>query len=101
MDLRAPVLVPLSLFLLLLRPSDTYRPVILMHGVLSSAKYMEPMRDFITSAYPGTKILNVDLFDERESLTEMQKQVDAVRAVVRPFMLNATDGVKMVCFSQG
>ena len=72
-----------------------------MHGILSSAKYMEPMRDFITSAYPGTKILNVNLFDDRESLTEMQKQVDAVKDVVLPFMRNATDGVNMVCFSQG
>lgn len=95
------VVVPLSVFLSLLRPSDTYRPVVLMHGILSNAKYMEHMRDFITAAYPGTKILNVDLFDDEESLTEMKKQVDAVRAVVHPFMLNATDGVNMVCFSQG
>lgn len=95
------VVVPLSVVLLLVRPSDAYRPVVLMHGVLSNAKYMEHIRDYITKAHSGTPILNVDLFDDSESLTEMQKQLDAVRAFVRPFMLNATDGVNMVCFSQG
>jgi len=96
------VVVPiLVVFLMLLRPSGTYRPVVLMHGVLSNAEYMEHVRNFITAAYPGTQILNVNLFDDRESLTEMQKQLDVVRAFVRPFMRNATDGVNMVCFSQG
>ena len=96
------VVVPLLVvFLILLRPGDTYRPVVLMHGVLSNAKYMEHVRNFITTAYPGTQILNVNLFDDRESLTEMQKQLDVVRDFVRPFLENATDGVNMVCFSQG
>ncbi len=45
-------------------PICAYQPVVLMHGILNSARYMDKMAEFITSAHPGTEVLNVDLFND-------------------------------------
>jgi palmitoyl-protein thioesterase len=72
-----------------------------MHGIVSKAEFMQPVADHIEKFYPGTSILNVDLYDEADSLVAMDLQVDGVREKVKPFMEKAKDGVNMVCYSQG
>ena len=80
---------------------DAYRPVIMMHGILSSALDLEILRERISSSHPGTDILNVDLYEDLDSIKPMWDQVAGVMKKVIPFMANATDGVNMVCYSQG
>lgn len=80
---------------------DAYRPVIMMHGILSSALDLEILRERISSSHPGTDILNVDLYENLDSIKPMWDQVAGVMKKVIPFMANATDGVNMVCYSQG
>ena len=95
------LLLSLLVFLLNLWKTQAYRPVILMHGIVSKAEFMQPVADHIEKFYPGTSILNVDLYDEADSLVAMDLQVDGVREKVKPFMEKAKDGVNMVCYSQG
>ena len=79
-----------------------YRPVILMHGILSDAASMLPLADHIQKAHPGTKILNIDLYEDLDSvINPMMTQVKGVADKVRPFMAAAPDGVNMIGFSQG
>lgn len=86
---------------LLFAVGDAYRPVILLHGILSSALDMEILRDRILAAHPGTDILNVDLYEDLDSIKPMSEQVAGVMKEVIPFMTNATDGLNMICYSQG
>ena len=79
-----------------------YRPVIVMHGILSSATAQRQLVDMIQQAHHGTEVLNVDMFNDLESIfVEMWKQVDGVYNSVLPFMKNSSNGVNLVCFSQG
>lgn len=41
-----------------------YRPVIIMHGILSNAETMTELVQFVKKAHPGTEVYNVDLYDD-------------------------------------
>lgn len=95
--------VLLALFLsCLCHSGDAYRPVILMHGILDNSESLSTLVQRIQQVHPATPILNVDLFDDFDSITQMRIQVKVVEERVRPFMMNSTaDGVNMLCYSQG
>ena len=78
-----------------------YRPVIMFHGIFSDAKNMDNLQDMIQTASPGTQVFNIDGFDDADSLKPMWEQVDSIRSKMVPIMTNATDGVHLICFSQG
>ncbi len=44
-------------------PVCGYRPVVVMHGILESYRSMDKLVGFITTAHPGTDVLNVEDFD--------------------------------------
>lgn len=95
------VLLVLTIFVTLMGSVAPFRPVILMHGILSSAKSMEHLASFIKKAHPGTVVLNVDIYSNLESATPMWQQLMTLEATVRPLMKKHPQGVNMVCFSQG
>ena len=73
-----------------------------MHGILDDAESLSTLVQHIQQVHPATPILNVDLFDDLDSVTRMWSQVKVVEERVRPFMMNGTtDGVNMICYSQG
>ena len=37
----------------------------------------------------------------QDSLENMWTQVEGVQAMIKPFIKKATDGVNMICYSQG
>lgn len=55
----------------------------------------------VTKAHPGTQIYNIDGFDNMESVDNMWKQVDWFKQQMLPIFKNSTDGVNMICYSQG
>ena len=95
------VLLILNVFLMLMGSVAAFRPVILMHGILSSAKHMEHLASFIKRAHPGTVVMNVDIFSNLESGAPMWQQLLTLEDTVRPLMKKHPEGVNMVCFSQG
>ena len=79
-----------------------YRPVIVMHGILSGYQQQQELVDMITGAHQGTKVLNVDAYNDADSVfTPMWEQVDGVYKKIKDFMSEADNGVNMICFSQG
>ena len=79
-----------------------YRPVIVMHGILSDAADQEQLVGMIKKAHQGTEVLNVDLYNDLDSIfVNLWEQVDGVYAKMKPFMNASKDGVNLVCFSQG
>lgn len=72
-----------------------------MHGVLSTNESVSDLAAAISRVHRGTAILSVDDFDHLASLDNMWKQVDGVYETIKAFMAVASDGVNMVCYSQG
>lgn len=54
-----------------------------------------------SQTHPGTVVTVLDLFDGRESLRPMWEQVQGFREAVAPIMAKATEGVHLICYSQG
>lgn len=80
---------------------DGYLPVIVLHGIFSDSKHMNNMVSMVTKAHPGTAVYNIDGFDHSMSLSNMWKQVDWFKKQMVPIFRNSTDGVHMICYSQG
>ena len=79
-----------------------YRPVIVMHGILSDAADQKQLVNMIQQAHQGTEVLNLDLYNDLDSIfADLWTQVDGVYAKMEPFMKASEDGVNLVCFSQG
>jgi palmitoyl-protein thioesterase len=93
--------VALLVVLLYFRMVVGYRPVLIMHGIADSYKSMEVMVTYIKDAHPGTPVYNIDAFNDADSFLKMWDQVDGVQKKISPIISNATDGVNLICYSQG
>ena len=61
---RLWALTPISSLDRIVSSANAYRPVVVMHGILSSYDSMTDMVQFIQKAHPGTEVLNVDAFND-------------------------------------
>ena len=78
-----------------------YKPVVLLHGVLSAHEEMEVLAGYITSAHPGTEIYNIALYENSSSVdTSLWTQLSGIVEKMKPVLTNP-NGVHMVCHSQG
>ena len=75
--------------------------MIIFHGIFSKAEDMEDLVGLIQRDHPGTEVHNIDGFDDLKSMTEMWKQVASIKSKMMPIFNSTTDGVNMICFSQG
>ncbi|XP_013388652.1 lysosomal thioesterase PPT2-B [Lingula anatina] len=94
-------LFSLFLFFLQYGVSESYKPVILMHGILSSQRDLNDLKAFIKKAHPGTETYNIDAFNDLLSLEPMGKQVRIVAPMMKKIMDANPQGVHLICFSQG
>ncbi|KAI4884228.1 hypothetical protein NFI96_011603 [Prochilodus magdalenae] len=78
-----------------------YRPVIIVHGLFDGPKQFSKLESFIRQTHPGTSVTTVDLYDNMASLKPLWEQVEGFRKAMRPIMERATNGVHLICFSQG
>ncbi len=63
---------------------------------------MSDLVSLIESAHPGTRVYNLDGYDDILSMLPMWEQVDYFRKIMLPIFENSTnEGVNMICFSQG
>lgn len=62
---------------------------------------MDDLISLISSSHPGTVIYNIDGFDDASSMESMWTQVTAFKKQMLPIFKNSTDGVNMICYSQG
>lgn len=96
-----------------------------MHGILDKYTSMDTLVAMIKEAHPGTEVYNIDAFNDlvsldinnvvpkytivcinvafrvQDSFIKMWEQVDGVQEKIAPIAANATDGVILICYSQG
>ena len=75
--------------------------MIVLHGIFSDAANMNDLINMITTAHPGTPIYNIDGYDDARSMEGMWTQVDYFKKKMLPIFKNSSQGVNMICFSQG
>ncbi|KAM7421403.1 hypothetical protein PAMA_015502 [Pampus argenteus] len=94
---------PLLLLLLLLSGVciDSYKPVVIVHGIFDGAKQFKTLSYFIREVHPGTEVAVIDIYDRLKSLKPMWLQVKAFTEAISPIMQKAPDGIHLLCFSQG
>uniref|UniRef100_UPI00398F5CA0 lysosomal thioesterase PPT2 isoform X1 n=1 Tax=Pristiophorus japonicus TaxID=55135 RepID=UPI00398F5CA0 len=86
---------------LVLQAAQSYKPVIVVHGLFDSPGDFKMLQGFINETHPGTNVTIIDLFDHTQSLKSLWSQVDGFKEAIYPIMQNAADGVHMICYSQG
>jgi len=98
---RQSTVMKLYMFLMsMLNTVFGYKPVILIHGVLSEASHLEDMKEMIEESHPGTDVKMVALYPELESFVPLNHQLKYWKDKVEPLM-NNTEGVHLICHSQG
>ncbi|CAD6996959.1 lysosomal thioesterase PPT2 homolog [Ceratitis capitata] len=88
-------------FLGLFYETVSFKPVILMHGILSGSEKMNIMVQEIEKAHPGTKIYNFDKFDGWYSLENIWRQVVEFRNFLDEIGSKHPEGINVVGYSQG
>lgn len=78
-----------------------YRPVIIFHGILDGPSSMDDLVQQVKSSHSGTDVYDIDGYDHALSFIPMWKQVAGIKAKMLPIMEKATDGVNLICYSQG
>ncbi|XP_046866483.1 lysosomal thioesterase PPT2 homolog isoform X2 [Drosophila willistoni] len=59
--------------------SFSYKPVVLLHGILSGADSMSVLKELIEELHPGTMVYNCDKFSGWNSLENAWRQVEQIR----------------------
>ncbi|KAK9511227.1 hypothetical protein O3M35_005825 [Rhynocoris fuscipes] len=80
---------------------DCYKPVIIIHGVLSEDLSMQLMADRIRKLHPGTEVFVTNRFNGWSSVRPMWHQVLEIGSDALQFMAFHPDGVNMIGYSQG
>ncbi|PSN49504.1 Lysosomal thioesterase PPT2 [Blattella germanica] len=78
-----------------------YKPVFIIHGVLSENASMIPMAQRIQKFHPGTKVYVTDKFAGWSSLTPMWHQVDELGEDLMKIAAAHPEGVNLIGYSQG
>ncbi|XP_072547096.1 lysosomal thioesterase PPT2-A-like [Salminus brasiliensis] len=89
------------LCLFVLAAATGYRPVIIVHGLFDGPKQFMKLGRFISQTHPGTNVTTIDLYDNMASLKPLWQQVDGFKKAIVPIMERATNGIHLICFSQG
>ncbi|XP_072389371.1 lysosomal thioesterase PPT2 homolog [Diabrotica undecimpunctata] len=78
-----------------------YKPVILLHGVMTGAESMELIKKRIEEKHPGTVVYNIQQFEGWYSLENMWYQVQQVSQTITNITMKYPEGVNFLGYSQG
>ncbi|KAL5291145.1 PPT2 family protein [Megaselia abdita] len=79
----------------------SYKPVVLLHGILSGSDSMSILKYEIEKNHPGTKVYNCDEFGGWFSLENAWKQVVQIKEYVQNISSNHPEGIHLIGYSQG
>ncbi|XP_043467320.1 lysosomal thioesterase PPT2 homolog [Leptopilina heterotoma] len=81
--------------------AKSYRPVAVIHGILTGDDSMEEITNHIQEMHPGTLINNTGRYSGWSSLDPMWKQVEEVGKDILAFGAQFPDGINLLGYSQG
>ncbi|XP_050685480.1 lysosomal thioesterase PPT2 homolog isoform X2 [Leptidea sinapis] len=86
---------------LFISPNLCYKPVVLIHGIMTGSGSMEMISRRIQEKHPGTKVYNVNRFESWSSLETMWHQVLEIGQDVANISSQYPDGINLIGYSQG
>ncbi|CAH0393100.1 unnamed protein product [Bemisia tabaci] len=102
--IHAALIQRLGVFLVLfsaISVGDCYKPVFLVHGILSSNRSMEALARRIEEKHPGTKTYVSDRFLKWSSLEPIWRQISRVGEDFKNISDSHPDGFHVIGYSQG
>ncbi|KAJ8726116.1 hypothetical protein PYW07_000814 [Mythimna separata] len=87
--------------LLFIVPILTYKPVVLIHGVMTGSASMEMIKLRIEEQHPGTIVYNVNRFESWSSLENMWHQVLEIGSDIANISAKHPEGINLIGYSQG
>nr|CAH7738590.1 unnamed protein product [Callosobruchus chinensis] len=78
-----------------------YKPVILLHGIMTGFESMELIKSRIEEKHPGTIVYNIERFGGWSSLDNMWYQVAQLTDNLKNITEKHPEGVNFVGYSQG
>uniref|UniRef100_V5GM39 palmitoyl-CoA hydrolase n=1 Tax=Anoplophora glabripennis TaxID=217634 RepID=V5GM39_ANOGL len=78
-----------------------YKPVILLHGIMTGYESMELIKSQIEEKHPGTIVYNIEKFGGWSSLDNMWYQVNEIGEEIVNISQKYPDGVNFLGYSQG
>ncbi|KAE8746799.1 hypothetical protein FOCC_FOCC006547 [Frankliniella occidentalis] len=99
---RLKTFVGNTIFLLtFLSWAHCYKPVVLIHGVMTGKLSMLPIAERIAQLHPGTSIYITDRFSGWSSLEPMWHQVEEMGADLLAISADHPEGIHLIGYSQG
>ncbi|KAM3962719.1 palmitoyl-protein thioesterase 2 [Aphomia sociella] len=87
--------------LICVSPSFCYKPVVLIHGIMTGSNSMEMILHRIKEKHPGTIIYNVNRFESWSSLETMWHQVLEIGLDLANITAKHPEGINLIGYSQG
>ncbi|XP_047041428.1 lysosomal thioesterase PPT2 homolog [Helicoverpa zea] len=86
---------------LFISPILSYKPVVLIHGVMTGSASMEMIKFRIEEQHPGTIVYNVNRFESWSSLETMWHQVLEIGMDIANISASHPEGINLIGYSQG
>uniref|UniRef100_A0A2A4JXH6 palmitoyl-CoA hydrolase n=1 Tax=Heliothis virescens TaxID=7102 RepID=A0A2A4JXH6_HELVI len=86
---------------LFIGPILCYKPVVLIHGVMTGSASMEMIKFRIEEQHPGTIVYNVNRFESWSSLETMWHQVLEIGMDIANISAKHPEGINLIGYSQG
>nr|XP_022321646.1 lysosomal thioesterase PPT2-A-like isoform X2 [Crassostrea virginica] len=81
--------------------ANQHKAVVFMHGIFGKSTESRMIEAFLKEVHPDTPFYSIALYQRIKSLAPLWKQVDIIRKEVEGIMNNHSDGIHLICFSQG
>lgn len=99
--IRCLILTFLILFANQCYVTHAYKPVVLIHGIMTGAPSMTLIQREIKKAHPGTIVYNTDRFSGWSSLENAWHQVDQLGQDLMEISRRHPEGIHLLGYSQG
>ncbi|XP_062615868.1 LOW QUALITY PROTEIN: lysosomal thioesterase PPT2-A-like [Saccostrea cucullata] len=98
------IVLQLSILALLLTANNVTsgpKAIVFIHGILGNYEEGTDIQRWVEEVHPDTPFYSIALYQRISSLVPLWKQIDIIKNDVVGIMNNHTDGIHLICFSQG
>jgi len=99
--MQSTFLATISSIVFLSSLCTSYKPVVIIHGILDDRGSLQFMADRITQMHPGTNVTVIDKLHGWRSISPLWFQVKAFTRILTPIMKANPEGVHLIGYSQG
>ena len=82
--------------------SEAFKPVVIVHGLLSTGELCNQMAGQVHASHPETNVTVLrNVKNKLETLESLKRQLNRVAELIEPIMRSSPSGIHLICHSQG